>query len=85
MCIRDSYYFNFVEHYFLSWAELGSRDTKKVIPRQYSHNLELSCSLNKGKYNIAAECRNLTDARLYDKYYLQKPGRAFYLKVRYVL
>lgn len=80
-----NYYFNFVEHYFLSWAELGSRDTKKVIPRQYSHNLELSCSLNKGKYNIAAECRNLTDARLYDKYYLQKPGRAFYLKVRYVL
>lgn len=80
-----NYYFNFVEQYFLSWAELGSKDTKKVIPRQSSHNLELSCSFNKGKYNIAAECRNLTDARLYDKYYLQKPGRAFYLKFRYVL
>ncbi|KAA5541666.1 TonB-dependent receptor [Adhaeribacter rhizoryzae] len=80
-----NYYFNFVEQYFLSWAELGSRDFKKVIPRQYSHNLELSYSLKQGKYNITAECRNLTDALLYDKYYLQKPGRAFYLKLRYVL
>jgi len=80
-----NYHFNFVEQYFLSWAELGSRNSKKVIPRQYSHNLELSCSLQQGKYNLAAEIRNLTDARLYDKYYLQKPGRAFYLKLRYVL
>lgn len=80
-----NYYFNFVERYFLSWAELGSKDTKRVIPRQTSHNLELSYSLKQGKYNLAAECRNLTDARLYDKYYLQKPGRAFYFKIRYVL
>ncbi|MBC5993988.1 TonB-dependent receptor [Pontibacter cellulosilyticus] len=80
-----NYHFNFVEQYFLSWAELGSRDSKKVIPRQSSHNLELAGSFQQGKYNIALECRNLTDALLYDKYYLQKPGRAFYLKLRYVL
>lgn len=80
-----SYAFNFVEHYFLSWAELGSKDTKKVIPRQASQDLELSYSLHEGKYNISVECRNLTDARLYDKYYLQKPGRTFYIKLRYVL
>lgn len=80
-----NYYYNYVEQYFLSWAELGSRDTKKVIPRQSSHSLELSAALQQGKYNIAVECRNLTDALLYDKYYLQKPGRAFYLKFRYVL
>jgi outer membrane cobalamin receptor len=80
-----NYHYNFVEQYFLSWAELGSRDSKKVIPRQSSHNLELSGSFRQGKYNVALECRNLTDALLYDRYYLQKPGRAFYLKFRYVL
>ncbi|PVY42885.1 TonB-dependent receptor [Pontibacter virosus] len=80
-----NYYYNYVEQYFLSWAELGSRDTKKVIPTQSSHNLELSAGFREGKYNFAIECRNLTDAMLYDKYYLQKPGRAFYLKFRYVL
>jgi len=80
-----NYYYTFSEEYFLSWAKLGSQDSKKIIPTQSSHNIEISCSLNQGKYNISAEVRNLTDARLYDKYYLQKPGRAFYLKLRYVL
>lgn len=80
-----NYYYFFSEQYFLSWAKLGSQDSKKIIPTQSSHNLEISCSLNEGKYNLSAEVRNLTDARLYDKYYLQKPGRAFYLKLRYVL
>ncbi|MDW7694582.1 TonB-dependent receptor [Flammeovirgaceae bacterium SG7u.111] len=83
--LNFNYYFNFVEQYFLSWVELGSKDTKKVIPQQTSHDLEVSYSLLDGKYNLSLECRNLADARLYDKYYLQKPGRAFYLKVRYVL
>lgn len=80
-----NYFYNYVEQYFLSWAELGSRDSKKVIPTQSSHNLELSGSFREGRYNVAIECRNLTDALLYDKYYLQKPGRAFYLKFRYLL
>lgn len=83
--LNMNYYFNFVEQYFLSWAELGSKNTKKIIPRQSSHNMEISYSLLQGKYNVSVECRNLTDARLYDKYYLQKPGRAFYVKLRYVL
>lgn len=80
-----NYYFNFVEQYFLSWAELGSTDTKKVIPMQTSHNIELTYSLADGKYNIAVECRNFTDELLYDRFYLQKPGRAFYFKLRYAL
>lgn len=79
------YRYNYVEEYFLSWAELGSRDSKKIIPQQSSHDLEFSYSLNQGKYNISLEISNLTDERLYDKYFLQKPGRAFYLKLRYAL
>ncbi|MEQ8687176.1 MAG: TonB-dependent receptor [Imperialibacter sp.] len=83
--LNANYYFNFVQKYFLSWAELGSRDTKKIIPQQASHDMELSLSLRDSKYNISLECRNLANSRLYDKYYLQKPGRAFYLKLRYTL
>jgi len=79
------YRYNYVKEYFLSWAELGSRDSKKIIPTQSSHNLEFSYSLNNGKYNVSLEIRNLTDERLYDKYFLQKAGRAFYLKLRYAL
>ncbi|MGB7843189.1 MAG: TonB-dependent receptor [Salinimicrobium sp.] len=79
------YRYNYVQKYFLSWAELGSRDSKKVIPEQFSQDLELSYSLENSKYNISFEVRNLTDERLYDRYFLQKPGRAFYLKLRYAL
>lgn len=80
-----NYRFNYVHQYFLSWAELGSRDDKKVIPTQNAHNIELIYSLQNGKYNIGIECRNITDERLYDKYYLQKPGRAFFVKLRWTL
>ena len=83
--LRVNYFFNFNQEYFLSWAKYGSKDSKKVIPSQASHNVELTYSLKNGKYNLGLEARNLTDAKLYDKYYLQKPGRAFYLKLRYVL
>ena len=77
-----NYRFNYVNEYFLTWAELGSRDSKRVIPVQASHDVEVIYSLAGGKYNISAECRNLTNERLYDRFYLQKPGRAFFVKLR---
>ena len=42
----------------------------------------LNYSLKGGRYNFSVECRNLTDADLYDNFSLQKAGRAFYGKVR---
>ncbi len=83
--LNFNYYLNFTERYFLTWVEFGSDNSKYVIPRQLSHDMEISYSLKNGKYNISAECRNIFDAKLYDKYYLQKPGRAFYIKLRYNL
>lgn len=80
-----NYYLNFVERYFLTWTELGAGNSKYVIPRQLSHDVELSYSWEKGKYNVSAECRNLFDSKLYDKYYLQKPGRAISIKLRYTI
>jgi hypothetical protein len=52
------------------------------VPTQAAHNLVLTYSVRGGRYNLSAECRNLTDARLYDNFSLQKAGRAFYAKVR---
>lgn len=83
--LRINYFLNFSEEYFLSWGPLGDPDDKNVIPQQLYHNLELSYSLQEGKYNVAVECRNLTDELLYDRYFLQKPGRAFYVKLRYAI
>lgn len=83
--LNINYYFNYVKEYYLSWAGLGERSSKAVIPEQTSHDLEFIYSLQNGKYNIALTVENVTDNRLYDKFYLEKPGRAFYLKFRYKL
>ncbi|MBX9448739.1 MAG: TonB-dependent receptor [Taibaiella sp.] len=53
------------------------------MPTQLSHDVNLTYSLKDGRYNVALECRNITNARLYDNFSLQKPGRAFYIKLRY--
>ena len=52
------------------------------VPTQTAHNLTLTYALKGGKYNLSLECHNLTDAKLYDNFNLQKAGRAFYGKLR---
>lgn len=75
----DSYY----QHEFpLYWENIGDASTKKRVPEQFSHNLALTYSLQKGRYNVSLECRNITDEQLFDNFSLQKAGRAFYGKVR---
>lgn len=63
-------------------SNLGSDKGGYVVPNQFSHNLALSYSFQKGRYNLSFECRNFTDEKLYDNFSLQKAGRAFYGKVR---
>lgn len=63
-------------------ANIGSNKGDYVVPDQFAHNLAISYSIRNGRYNLSFECRNFTDARLYDNFSLQKPGRAFYGKVR---
>jgi outer membrane receptor protein involved in Fe transport len=76
---------NYVHEYFLSFPGLGDKTYKNIIPEQLSHDLVAGYSFGNGRYGIALECTNLTGARLYDHYRLQKPGRTFNLKLRYFL
>ena len=75
----DSYW----QHDFpLYWENLGDKDSKNMVPEQFSHNLSLSYTMKNGRYNVSFECRNFTDAQLFDNFSLQKAGRAFYGKFR---
>lgn len=70
-------------HSFSYYSEvIGSSSSDYIVPNQFSHNLSLTYSLKNGRYNFSVECRNLTDADLYDNFSLQKAGRAFYGKIR---
>ncbi|MGN0213826.1 MAG: TonB-dependent receptor plug domain-containing protein [Muribaculaceae bacterium] len=79
-------YDNYYQHSFPLYSEsLGLKESKEMVPSQFSHNVGISYSMNNGMYNVAVECQNLTDEKLYDNFSLQKPGRAFYAKLRVVL
>ena len=75
----------YVHAFYLYWAKDGAAETKRVIPRQYAQDVHITYALKDGKYNLSLECKNLTDNRLYDNFSLQKPGRAYYIKLRYFI
>lgn len=71
----------YIHRFYRSWAGEGA---KLYVPTQCSQDASLTYSLQGGRYNVALEANNLTDALLYDNYSLQKPGRNFSVKFRYV-
>lgn len=75
------YNFQYVHSFFRSWQSEGA---KLIIPRQISHDASLTYAIQDGRYNISFEADNFTDALLYDNFSLQKPGRSFSVKFRYV-
>ncbi|SEW43312.1 TonB-dependent receptor domain-containing protein [Chitinophaga arvensicola] len=75
----------YVHWFYLTWESYGSKYSNNKIPDQYIQNVSLTYSLQNGKYNISAECKNFADALAYDNFGLQKPGRSLFVKFRYFL
>lgn len=69
-------------HSFSYYSQVIGSSSDYIVPNQFSHNISISYSMKKGRYNVSFECRNLTDEKLYDNFSLQKAGRAFYGKLR---
>lgn len=76
---------NYSDAYYLKWPALGERAYKKSIPEQFTQNANVAYSLANDKYNVALECRNIGDVKVYDYFNVQKPGRAFFIKLRYLI
>lgn len=82
--LNIGYSLNYVHEYFLTPNQLGSNNQDN-IPTQLSHNIGASYELLKGKFNISLELKNISNEDLYDNYLLQKPGRSFFINLRYFL
>lgn len=80
--VKFAYYFQYVHWYYYTWKSAGGGDSKSKIPTQCISDISLTYSLKHEKYNISLECTNLFDRMVYDNLKLQKPGRAFFCKVR---
>ncbi len=73
---------NYLAGFYYYSSRIGSNKSDYMVPSQFSHNIAISYAIKGGKYNITAECRNLTNEALYDNFSLQKAGRAYYVKLR---
>ena len=75
----------YVHDFFLNWENLGNSDTKPTIPAQFANDFEAEFTSVSEKYNVSFSLVNIFDEALYDNFRIQKPGRAFYVKLRYNL
>lgn len=83
--LQFNWFTQYINWFYLTWESKGNPNGKSDIPTQFVQNAALSYSVQNGKYNISAECRNLTDQLTYDNFRLQKPGRSFSVKFRYFI
>lgn len=76
------YFGRYVHEFFRNWESIGDRDFKAIVPTQVSHTLGLTYwNTGRAKTTVTFEVDNLTDELLFDFFGVQKPGRAFSVKV----
>ena len=71
----------YIHKFYRSWVSEGA---KLYVPEQLSCDANMVYAIQGGRYNVSLEANNFTNALLYDNYSLQKPGRSFSIKFRYV-
>ena len=75
------YNFGFVDRFYTTWLEIEDFRT----PRQFVHDLGINYIFPNKKFVVSADVKNIFDKQVYDNFAVQKPGRAFYLKLNYTI
>ncbi len=80
--VEPFYHGRYVHEFFRAWESLGSADFKQTVPSQLAHSVGASWTLTGdfGRLTSTLEVDNFTNAKLFDNFGAQRPGRAFYLK-----
>lgn len=79
--VNVNYNFGFVEQFYTIWETTEYFRT----PRQHIHDLGVSYTFPNRKFVASADARNIFNKQVYDNFGVQKPGRAFYLKINYTI
>ncbi len=56
-----------------------------TTPTQFSHDLGASYRFPSSKMVVSFDAKNVLNAEIYDNFGVQKPGRAFYIKLNYTI
>ncbi|MEM9721245.1 MAG: carboxypeptidase-like regulatory domain-containing protein [Bacteroidota bacterium] len=79
-----SFFWNtrYVNSFFVGWESAGLQQFKAEVPDQSIHAAGLTYQTHVGNMQSAftLEAQNLTNAKVFDLFGVQRPGRAFYLK-----
>lgn len=76
-----NYNFGFVQSFKTTWLKSHSTET----PSQFIQDIGLSYIFPNKQFIISFDARNIFNEQAFDNYAVQKPGRAFYLKLNYIL
>ncbi|MFV0592520.1 MAG: TonB-dependent receptor [Draconibacterium sp.] len=68
---------------FYRHSEKYGSENKDYIPAQNVHSVGAGYTFPKPKLTLSGTISNLLNAQAFDNYAVQKPGRAFYLKLSY--
>jgi len=68
---------------FTGWESVAIKESKQTVDSQVTHAAGICWRVARDLTSVTAtlEVDNLTNAKAFDNYGVQRPGRAFYLKV----
>ncbi len=81
--LEPFYVGRWVHEVYRGWESQGLRQFKQSVPSQTTHSIGASYSVHGDHARITStfEVQNLTDAKVYDFFGVQRPGRAVFFKV----
>lgn len=79
------YNFSYVHKFYKNWASLGGSESKATIPTQFVHDIGIIYRFPKQQFSLSFDVKNIFNEQVFDNWALQKPGRAFYIKLTYNL
>lgn len=76
-------YYNcgYVDPFATLWIDVINSKT----PAQFTQDLGLSYAFPNKQFVVSFDAKNIFDKQIFDNYAVQKPGRAFYLKLNYTI
>lgn len=75
---------SYVHWFYRDWESLGGAG-KDIIPTQLVSDIGITHTFPNKKLTISLDARNIFDTQVFDNYALQKLGRAFYMKINYII
>jgi vitamin B12 transporter len=77
-----SYDVRYVHEFYRGWESVGLKEFKQVIDAQITHGAALSYLIRGDELSLSfsGEISNLSDAKVFDDFGVQRPGRATYFK-----